>query len=104
MSQDLQKQIPTLIKQLDAADINASLKLLAEQFPGTVTFSSSFSFEDQVITHAIAENALPISIFTLDTGRMFQETYSTWSKTNDRYSTKIKAYYPEHTSLETYIN
>jgi phosphoadenosine phosphosulfate reductase len=43
---------------------------------------------------------LPISIFTLDTGRLFAETYSVWSATNEKYDQRIKAYYPDRTLLE----
>ena len=52
-----------------------------------------------MITHAILNNQLPISIFTLDTGRMFAETYSVWNSTNEKYNTHIKAYYPNQESL-----
>ena len=81
-----------------------ALAYLASAYPGQVVFSTSFSVEDQVITHQIASNHLPISIFTLDTGRLFAETYSVWSGTNEKYDTKIKAYYPDRALLETYLN
>ena len=74
-----------------------------ERFPEQVTFSTSFSYEDQVITHKILENKLPISIFTLDTGRLFPETYSVWNATNEKYNTHIKAYYPDHSLLENLV-
>src|SRR5690606_21763919 len=77
---------------------------LVEVFPGQVTFSSSFSYEDQVITHEILSQELPVSIFTLDTGRLFRETYSVWSSTNERYNTHIKPYYPKHSSLEEFVS
>lgn len=92
----LQKQLPTLT-------IEDAFQLLTVTFPGAVTFSSSFSFEDQAITHQILHNHFPISIFTLDTGRLFAETYSVWTSTNTRYQTNIKAYYPDHHSLETFV-
>jgi len=79
------------------------LSLLAADYPGQVTFSSSFSFEDQVITHGILSQQLPISIFTLDTGRLFAETYSVWSSTNDRYKTNVKAYYPNQEALQEFV-
>ena len=66
---------------------------LTKNFPGQVTFSTSFGFEDQVISHIILSNNIPISIFTLDTGRLFPETYSVWNSTNQKYNTRIKAYY-----------
>jgi len=55
------------------------------------------------MTHEILSKNLPISIFTLDTGRLFAETYSVWSSTNDRYQTKIRAYYPNQSVLEEFI-
>lgn len=89
--------------QINGLSVEAGLSLLASNFPGKVTFSTSFSFEDQVIAHHILHNRLPISIFTLDTGRLFAETYSVWSSTNERYQTQIKAYYPDHSLLEPFI-
>ncbi len=59
--------------------------------------------EDQVIAHEILHNQLPVELFTLDTGRLFPETYSTWNSTNDRYHTQIKAYYPDYRNLEGFI-
>lgn len=90
-------------QQLSGLSIAESLHLLATEFPGKVTFSSSFSYEDQAITHEILSNNFPIKIFTLDTGRLFAETYSVWNSTNERYNTHIKAYYPEHKPLEDFV-
>lgn len=89
--------------QINGLSVGEGLSLLASNFPGKVTFSTSFSFEDQVIAHHILHKRLPISIFTLDTGRLFAETYSVWSSTNERYQTQIKAYYPDHSLLEPFI-
>jgi len=80
------------------------LALLAEQFPGKVTFSTSFSFEDQAVTHQIVNQELPISIFTLDTGRLFPETYSVWNRTIERYHTTIQAYYPDAKGLQEFVS
>ncbi|MHA4807767.1 phosphoadenylyl-sulfate reductase [Flavitalea flava] len=98
-------QIPDKISGLiNGLSITEALRLLAETYPGQVVFSTSFSVEDQVITHQILAAGLPISIFTLDTGRLFAETYSVWSGTNEKYNTKIKAYYPDRALLENYLN
>ena len=92
-----------LTHQIDGLSIGAALSLLASTYPGKITFSTSFSFEDQVIAYQILHNQLPISIFTLDTGRLFPETYSVWTSTHERYKTQIKAYYPDHSLLEPFI-
>ena len=50
-----------------------------------ITLATSFSIEDQVLTHILL-NAEPIArIFTLDTGRHFQETYDVWQKSIDTF-------------------
>lgn len=100
----LKELIADLNKELSAvATLGDALRLLATHFPEQVVFSTSFSIEDQVITHAIASRQIPISIFTLDTGRLFAETYSVWSGTNEKYNIKVKAYYPDRALLENYL-
>jgi phosphoadenosine phosphosulfate reductase len=93
-----------LLDQIGGLSIQEALNTLTARFPDRITFSTSFSFEDQVITHHIRSANLPVSIFTLDTGRLFAETYSVWSATNTRYATKIMALYPDRKLLEAYIN
>jgi phosphoadenosine phosphosulfate reductase len=87
----------------DDVDIETFLSRLIQRFPGQVTFSTSFSYEDQIITHKILKNKLPVKIFTLDTGRLFPETYSVWSATNAKYNTHIIPYYPDHLLIENFV-
>lgn len=77
-----------------------ALKLLAERFKGDIVFSTSFGWEDQVITDMIFSNDLPIDVFTLDTGRLFKETYSVWNRVRERYKKNIIVYYPDRIKLE----
>lgn len=81
-----------------------ALKELAELFPGEVVFSTSFGWEDQVITHMIFKNDLPIKVFTLETGRLFPETYYVWNRTMEMYGKSIHAYYPQHEALQQMVN
>ena len=96
-------KVSKLADKANALSVDEMLKYLAAEFKGEVTFSSSFSYEDQLITDKIFKNNLPISIFTLDTGRMFSETYSVWNATNEKYNTHIKPYYPNHSSIEEFV-
>jgi phosphoadenosine phosphosulfate reductase len=104
MDHILQKHIEDLPDQISGLTIGESLQFLLTRFPQQVSFSTSFSMEDQVIAHIILAAKLPVVIFTLDTGRLFEETYSVWSRTNERYETKVQAYYPERSILEEYLN
>lgn len=103
MNTSLQNHIPELTYQSSGLSMADFLSLLVRQFPGQVTFSTSFSFEDQVIAHEILSHGLPISVFTLDTGRLFAETYSVWSRTNEKYQQNVKAYYPDHSLLQEFV-
>lgn len=80
------------------------LRFLAERFSGKIAFSTSFGQEDQVITDMIFANAIPIQIFTLDTGRMFEETYQTWNETQKKYNKTIHAFYPDTKEVEKMVS
>jgi len=100
----LKDKLSGLTYQLGRLKPEEMLALLSEQFPGKVTFSTSFSFEDQVVTQQIVSQELPISIFTLDTGRLFPETYSVWNRTIERYHATIQAYYPNAQGLQEFVS
>lgn len=87
----------------DKTEVEA-LRLLTELFPGQVAFSSSLGYEDQVITDLILKNDLPIRIFTLDTGRLFEESYKTLQRTNRHYETKLEVVFPKHDSVEKLVS
>jgi phosphoadenosine phosphosulfate reductase len=70
---------------------------------GRLVFTTSFGLEDQAITHAILSQDLAIDIVTLDTGRLFPETYVVWSETEARYGRRIRAFYPERLSVEAFV-
>jgi phosphoadenosine phosphosulfate reductase len=95
----------TYISQLiEGKDPVAALQALAEQFPGEIVFSTSFGWEDQAITHMIFANNIPIKVFTLETGRLFPETYYVWNRTMEIYGKPVYAYYPVHHLLEEMVN
>jgi phosphoadenosine phosphosulfate reductase len=66
-------------------------------------FSTSLSWEDQVITHYIFSNDLPIRVFTLDTGRLFPETYSVLNSTRERYRKEIEVYFPNTEKIQDLV-
>jgi phosphoadenosine phosphosulfate reductase len=70
------------------------LSMLCEDHKGKVVFTTSFGYEDQVITDIICTNGLPVSIVTLDTGRLFEETYKVFNRTIEKYNIDIKTYHP----------
>jgi phosphoadenosine phosphosulfate reductase len=69
-------------------------------FTSDAKFSSALGIEDQILTHLIANLAPSIEIFTLDTGRLFQETYDLLDLTRTRYKVNIKTYFPHDRKVE----
>lgn len=94
----------TLLDKTKDFSIEETLAFLANEFRDKVVFSTSFGQEDQVITALIGKNNLPITIFTLDTGRLFQETYDVFHKTLKKYQIDIKTYFPETSAVEELLN
>ena len=84
--------------------VDEALKQTAQIFPGGVTFSSSLGQEDQVLTDIISRNNIPVRIFTIDTGRLFNETYETIEKTRARYMINIDMYFPQADAVQNMVN
>ena len=95
--------VNSLLVQTANFSIEETLAFLANEYPEKVVFSTSFGQEDQVITALIATNNLPITIFTLDTGRLFQETYDVFHKTLKKYKKEIEVHFPEATAVENLL-
>lgn len=94
-------QLNELWKGLTAEEIlEKSLELFGEK----VSFATSMGAEDQVITHMLAKISKSANIFTLDTGRVFPETYDLLHRTVNRYGLQIKSFYPDTTQVEEMVN
>lgn len=79
------------------------LESLVAGDPGKIVFTTSFGLEDQALTHVIATAGLPIEIVTLDTGRLFPETYALWAETEAKYARRIRAFYPQADAVSAMV-
>ncbi|MET3034689.1 phosphoadenylyl-sulfate reductase [Chryseobacterium sp. NRRL B-14859] len=103
MENNLKTEFDNLLKKSSAGGFKGGLlEHLSELFPGEIIFSTSFSYEDQVVTHLIKD--LGIDIFTLDTGRLFEQTYETWTASRAFFKKEIKAYYPDQQELQEFVS
>jgi phosphoadenosine phosphosulfate reductase len=73
-------------------------------FGNKITFASSLGAEDQVITEMIASIDKTLKVFTLDTGRLFPETYDTLQMTTERYGIPIEVYFPDAHHVEEMVH
>jgi len=79
------------------------LKWISDNFGSSAKFSTSLGLEDQIISYWIGTQKLPIEVFSLDTGRLFQETYDVLQLTRTKYNLPIKVYYPEAAQVEAMV-
>lgn len=93
-----------LNQSFNELDLNDALKNLGDYFNGRTVFSSSLGLEDQVITHAIFSQKLPIEVFTLDTGRVFPESYTLLHETQRKYGLPVQTYYPQTAAIEELVS
>lgn len=93
-----------LKEELRALNTVEKLWFLARKYPDQIVFSTSFGLEDQVVTQLIFANKIPIKVFTLETGRLFPETYYVWNRTLEIYQQPIHAYYPQTELLQEMVN
>jgi phosphoadenosine phosphosulfate reductase len=102
------QQVATTIQSLNETltRLNASERLqeICTWFSSGIVFSTSLGLEDQVLTAMIAEATLPIQLFTLDTGRLFQETYDVLELTRQRYKLPIAVYFPDAAQVQELVN
>jgi phosphoadenosine phosphosulfate reductase len=96
-------EIKEIRERIENKTVEDQLKTIAEIFPDEVVFTSSFGIEDQVISHFIFENDIPVDVVTLDTGRLFPQTYKVFNETIKRFGKKINVYFPDHESIEKMI-
>ena len=73
-------------------------------FGNKITFATSLGAEDQVITFMISKTDKNANIITLDTGRVFPETYDLLHRTINRYGINIKSFYPDTQQVEEMVN
>lgn len=95
--------VEVLQPRLAPLDLDHRLHLVREFIPGRIVFTTSFGIEDQFITHSIFTQGLDIDVVTLDTGRLFPQTYELWEQTEARYARRIAAVYPNAEALQELI-
>lgn len=98
------KALKTHQEAIENKSITEILDYVATQFPGKVIFTTSFGIEDQVLTHYIFTNNLPIRVVSIDTGRMFEETYKVFNRTRERYNKEIEVMFPKHEAVQELLS
>ena len=100
LKMDIHEKTAMLNAALENAGAVEALELVIKEFGDKIVFASSLGAEDQVITEMIAGIDKRVKIFTLDTGRLFPETYETLERTTNRYGMPIEVFFPDARHIE----
>jgi phosphoadenosine phosphosulfate reductase len=92
-----------LVDEFGGLDLFGRVAAICSLVPGRIVFTTSFGLEAQALAHAIFSQGLAIDVATLDTGRLFPETYDVWARTERRYGVRISAFTPESSGLERLV-
>jgi len=99
----VERQVQTLLDAFPRLDLAGRLATVRREISGRIVFTTSFGIEDQAIADAIFGQELEIDVVTLDTGRLFSETYELWAETERRYGRRVRAVYPDSEKLEALV-
>ncbi len=102
--ENFKERLKAIEEETAHLNIANTVRHLCARFPEKVCFSTSFGKEDQALSHIIFNERLPVKTFTLDTGRLFQETYDVMDETRERYGKQIDIYFPDQDKVEAMVN
>lgn len=98
------QDIPYLKSQIEGKTPQEAIAWFLNEFGDKIALSNSMGAEDQVLTDMICKIDKSSKIFTLDTGRIFPETYDLIDRTNKRYGIQIQVYFPDAEKVERMVN
>lgn len=101
-----QEQIDRFLADLNGKSAQEVIEYFGREFKGEIALSSSLSYEDQAITHMIAsspEARDAYRVFTLDTGRLFPETYQLIDRTNMTYGINVEVFFPDYKEVQRMV-
>ena len=99
-----EKLIAELNSKVEGKSPDEVLEFFLKEFRGKIIQASSMGTEDQVITRMISGIDHNMRIFTLDTGRLYQETYDLIQHTNEEYGISIEVFFPETSKVENMVS
>jgi phosphoadenosine phosphosulfate reductase len=96
----MDQSIIKILQQYGSLDAETMLTHGLERFKGRIALASSMAAEDQVLTDMVCRLDPGVKVFTLDTGRLPEETYELIDRTRRHYGIDIQMYFPESSEVE----
>lgn len=98
---------PEMARELDGRSAQECLRWAEAKFGAKAVFASSFGAEDMVLLDMLSKQVPNgkgrIRVITLDTGRLFQETYDLMQEAREKYAIPIEVYFPDQAEVEKMV-
>lgn len=99
----IQDTVKELQERFEGKSADEVLDYFLKAYKGKIALSSSLSYEDQVLTDLIVKKDPATRIFTLDTGRLFPETYKLIDKTQMQYGIELEVFFPDFNNIQKMV-
>jgi phosphoadenosine phosphosulfate reductase len=103
ISSENKNKIEALNERFEKGTAEEVLKYFITEYPEKIALASSMGAEDQVLTRMVCSIDPATRIFTLDTGRLFPETYQLIDETNKFFHTSIEVFFPDFRQTERMV-
>jgi len=100
---ELKAQISCWNEELKDATAEEVIGFFLQHFGEKLVLSTSLGLEDQVLTAMVLGQRKETEVFTLDTGRLFPETYDLIARTNKFFGIRMKTYFPDAAEVEKMV-
>jgi phosphoadenosine phosphosulfate reductase len=103
LTEALKRQIEQWNMELKGKHPIGVIGFFLDYFGEKIVLSTSLGLEDQVITEMVLRQKRDAEVFTLDTGRLFPETYDLIARTNKHFGIRMKTYFPDPLRVEEMV-
>ena len=98
-----QEEITRVAYEYENRSAEELLTWCLKQFEDKMSLATSFGAEDMALTDILLRIRPDAHIFTLDTGRLPEETYRVWQQTEEKYATRVQPFFPDTKAVEEMV-
>lgn len=100
---NLSHQIEAWNQQMQGKSPQEIITFFLHHYEKRIALSTSMGLEDQALIHMVSEVDKKARFFTLDTGRLFPETYDLIDRTSRKYNITLEVFFPEAADVEEMV-
>jgi phosphoadenosine phosphosulfate reductase len=93
-------KVEELANRFEGKDPETVIQWALEHFHPRIALASSLQAEEMVILDIAWKMNPGVRVFTLDTGRLHEETYATMERVREKYGIPLESYFPNREAVE----